>query len=297
MTVLVFYFQPNFMKPNYFVLFTVVALGAGMIIGTAGGGWERGFTFAQSMEKHWAKIAAACCATGLIVAVTVALTSALRNRQYKLDNARLELDAERHRAARELSESRLRMLHAQIEPHFLFNTLGAVQQLAQKNAPDAARLTASLIAFLRASLAEMRHETVTLAADFALIEAYLQVMKARLGTRLDYALDLPPALSQVSIPSMLLLTLVENAIKHGIEPSLRGGRISVTAVAMQEHLHLTVSDSGPGLGSAPGSGHGLENVRSRLKLLYGEAAGLTIVDGDDAGVVATMVLPLNKETT
>ena len=118
MTVLVFYFQPNFMKSIYFVLFTVTALGGGMIIGTVGKGWERGYSFAQLMEKHWVKITAACCAPNLMVAVTVAVTSALRNRQYKLDNADLS-STPNATAARELSESRLRMLHAQIAPHFL----------------------------------------------------------------------------------------------------------------------------------------------------------------------------------
>ena len=239
-TVVSTYFMPKGVKPLRFVLLCVAGLGAGMIMGAAGGGWERGLTFIQSMERQWVRIIAGCCVAGLIITIPVALTSVLRTRKYKLENAKLELDAERHHAARELSESRLRLLHAQIEPHFLFNTLGAVQQLAEKSAPEAASLTASLITFLRASLAEMRSEHVTLRADFALLEAYLQVMKARLGTRLDYSLDLPDSLFGITIPSMMLLTLVENAIKHGIEPSLQGGSISVAAVADETGLRMTV---------------------------------------------------------
>lgn len=300
---LLVYFSHSMMfgKPVHLVIFMMMCASVGGIAGAAGGAAEKGFTFLQAMEQKWAVIIAATFAAGLLIAIPVTLMGAIRNRQYKKFNATLELEAERHRAAHELSESRLRLLHAQIEPHFLFNTLGAVQQLAEKGAPDAARLTASLIAFLRASLAEMRSEHVTLGADFALLEAYLQVMKARLGARLDYTLDLPQDLFQVTIPSMMLLTLVENAIKHGIEPSLQGGRIEVAAVAGAARLQLTVRDSGPGLGSAhgspPGSGHGLANVRARLNLLYGDAATLTVDDGEECGVVAVLALPLNRETT
>ncbi|MEJ7805435.1 MAG: ATP-binding protein, partial [Telluria sp.] len=99
----------------------------------------------------------------------------------------------------------------------------------------------------------------------------------------------------VTMPSMMLLTLVENAIKHGIEPSLRGGQISVAAAVRGTSVVLTVTDTGPGLGSAPGAGEGLANVRARLTLLYGDAASLSVTDGDAAGVEATITLPLNKE--
>lgn len=300
---LIVYFSHSMMfgKPVHLVMFMMICASVGGISGALGGAAEQGFTLMQAMEQKWVVIIAATLAAGLLIALPVTLMGAIRNREYKRFNTDLELKAERHRAAHELSESRLRLLHAQIEPHFLFNTLGAVQQLAEKGAPDAARLTASLIAFLRASLAEMRSEHVTLGADFALLEAYLQVMKARLGARLDYTLDLPQDLFQVTIPSMMLLTLVENAIKHGIEPSLQGGRIDVTSAADATRLQLTVRDSGPGLGSAqgspPGSGHGLANVRARLNLLYGDGAALTVVDGDECGVVAVLTLPLNRETT
>ncbi|UUZ51777.1 histidine kinase [Massilia sp. B-10] len=120
----------------------------------------------------------------------MAVVGGLRNKEYEAITARLALDAERERAARELSEARLRMLHAQIEPHFLFNTLGAVQQLAEKESPRAAELTANLIAFLRGSLGEMRSERVSLAVDFGMIDAYLKVMAVRQGERLRFTLDL-----------------------------------------------------------------------------------------------------------
>ncbi len=233
----------------------------------------------------------AVAAIGFLVAVPLALVGWLRNRQYLVLTAELEHTAERERLARELSESHLRLLRAQIEPHFLFNTLGAVQQLAEQGAPRAAELTANLIAFLRASLAEMRSEQVTLQVDFGLLASYLQVMQVRMGDRLRYQLDLPDALAKVNVPAMLLLTLVENAIKHGIEPALRGGEVRVTASQQDDAICILVQDSGVGMSLIPGAGDGLENVRSRLQLTYGGAASLTMHEGNEGGVIAEIRLP------
>ena len=229
--------------------------------------------------------------------VPLAIVTTWRNRQYEALTVQLQQDAERDRLARELSESQLRLLRAQIEPHFLFNTLGAVQQLAEQGAPRAAALTADLIAFLRASLAEMRSEQVSLQSEFDMVAAYLRVMQARMGSRLRYALDLPAECAHATIPSMILLTLAENAIKHGIEPSLRGGEIRLSALRVDGMLRLRVQDTGMGLpengtGSVPGGGLGLENVRSRL-LLSDPSASLSLRDGEEGGVIAEIVLPIN----
>ena len=227
---------------------------------------------------------------GLLAALPMIGAAMLRSRQYELLTAQLQAEAERERLARELSESQLRLLRAQIEPHFLFNTLGAVQQLAQHGAPRAAELTADLIAFLRASLGDMRSDQVDLEAEFTLVESYLKVMGARLGARLRFRLDLPRALADVRVPSMILLTLAENAIKHGIEPALRGGEIVVSAAVEEGRLRLRVADSGVGMAAVPGAGLGLENVRHRLRLAYGEAAGLALRDADP-GLVADIAIP------
>ncbi|WP_426076547.1 sensor histidine kinase [Janthinobacterium sp. PSPC3-1] len=231
--------------------------------------------------------------------VPLAIVTSWRNRQYEALTLQLQQDAERDRLARELSESQLRLLRAQIEPHFLFNTLGAVQQLAEQGAPGAARaaaLTADLIAFLRASLAEMRSEQVALQSEFDMVAAYLRVMQARMGSRLRYALDLPAEFAQMTIPSMILLTLAENAIKHGIEPSLRGGEITMSAQQVDGMLRLRVRDTGMGLPQgdtehAQEGGLGLENVRSRLRL-SDPSASLNLRDGEEGGVIADIVLPI-----
>jgi len=233
-------------------------------------------------------------AATVLLALPIGIIGVLRNRQYVVLTAQLQHEAERARLAKEVSEARLAMLRAQIEPHFLFNTLGAVQQLAEQGAPRAAELTANLIAFLRASLAEMRTEHVSLQAEFALVESYLQVMKARLGERLRFSLALPDALAQMIVPSMILLTLVENAIKHGIEPSLRGGEVAVTARQDGGVLSLQVQDSGVGLGAKPGHGLGMDNVRTRLQLAYGSDAALRLSERADGGVIAAVSIPLQQ---
>ena len=236
--------------------------------------------------------------------VPLAIVTSWRNRQYEALTLQLQQDAERDRLARELSESQLRLLRAQIEPHFLFNTLGAVQQLAEQGAPGAARaaaLTADLIAFLRASLAEMRSEQVALQSEFDMVAAYLRVMQARMGTRLRYALDLPAEFAQMTIPSMILLTLAENAIKHGIEPSLRGGEITMSAQQVDGMLRLRVRDTGMGLPQgdtehAQEGGLGLENVRSRLRL-SDPSASLSLRDGEEGGVIADILLPIKMASS
>ncbi len=233
----------------------------------------------------------------LTILAPVLVISILRNRHYENRNAQLRQEAEQARLARELSESQLRLLRAQIEPHFLFNTLGAVQQLAQHGAPRAAELTGNLIDFLRSSMRDMRSEQVCLAAEFGLVESYLKVMQVRLGERLRFSLQLPRALEDVPLPTMILLTLVENAIKHGIEPALRGGEVRVSAEALDGAVRIRVQDGGGGMRSLPasdpcgdGGGTGLDNVRHRLRLAYGNAAGLRLHDGEP-GLIADVTIP------
>jgi signal transduction histidine kinase len=266
----------------------------GALTSTALTMWLKGQPLAHLMERL-SHFLGGVLAGSLAIMVPVLVISMLRNRQYEALNLQLQREAEQARLARELSESQLRLLRAQIEPHFLFNTLGAVQQLAQHGAPRAAELTGNLIDFLRSSMRDMRSEQVCLTAEFGLLESYLKVMQVRLGERLRYSLQLPRALEQVQLPTMILLTLVENAIKHGIEPALRGGEITVSAEAIDGAVRIRVQDSGVGMSTIPGQddggGTGLDNVRHRLRLAYGEAAGLQLHDGAP-GLIADLTIPL-----
>ena len=279
------------------LLLIVSTCAAGVAVGVLLAGLSDTGSMGMAFERLLRVGGIALLVAGLFYMVPLAIVTSWRNRQYEALTVQLQQDAERDRLARELSESQLRLLRAQIEPHFLFNTLGAVQQLAEQGAPRAAALTADLIAFLRASLAEMRSEQVPLQSEFDMVAAYLRVMQARMGSRLRYALDLPAECAHATIPSMILLTLAENAIKHGIEPSLRGGEIRLSALRVGGMLCLRVQDTGMGLpasgaGSVPGGGLGLENVRSRL-LLSDPSASLSLRDGEEGGVIAEIVLSIN----
>jgi sensor histidine kinase YesM len=255
--------------------------------------WLDGQPLAHAMQRA-SNFTSGVLTGSLTILAPLLLISILRNRHYEARNAQLQREAEQARLARELSESQLRLLRAQIEPHFLFNTLGAVQQLAQHGAPRAAELTANLIDFLRSSMRDMRSEQVSLIAEFGMVESYLKVMQVRLGERLRFSLQLPRALEDVQVPTMILLTLVENAIKHGIEPALRGGEVTLSAEAQGGAVRIRVQDGGVGMSTIPeqdeGGGTGLDNVRHRLRLAYGEAAGLQLHDGDP-GLVADVIVP------
>ncbi len=222
---------------------------------------------------------------------TVWLISIVQSRAYKFTSESLAL--ERERAARQEVESTLRLLKAQIEPHFLFNTLGAVQQLAEGKAPEAAALTSDLIVFLRATLNSLRADSTSLAEDLSICGAYLHIMEARLTRRLKFQIDCPPEFAHCRIPTTLLLTLVENAIKHGIERAPDGGRIDITVRKADNNLCIAVADTGIGLVEPIGQGLGLQNIRDRLTLLYGERATLTLEENEPNGVVANLIFPLS----
>jgi signal transduction histidine kinase len=284
---------------RYIVLGPLLAL-AGAFVGASIGGLIKGvdpLSWLQDSTKV-RHIVTAGLVFGALYTLLVALIANLRNREYKALAARLEAEARQSELSRQLAESRLRMLQLQIEPHFLFNSLGSAQQLAEKGAPEAARLIANLIRFLRAATPALREDASTLAQERALVEAYLGIMKTRLAGRLDYAVDVPDELADVAVPPGMLITLVENAIKHGIEPLPAGGRIDVRAARdAQGRLALCVSDTGAGLYGAAtgGQGIGLANIRERLMLLFDDRATLSLDANAPRGCVARITLPAEAE--
>jgi hypothetical protein len=205
---------------------------------------------------------------------------------------------EQRRAVAELSKqvtlAELKSLQAQVEPHFLYNTLAGVQYLVRRNAVLADQMLGHLITYLRRAVPSMRAETSTVLAECELVQAYLEVMKLRLGERLQTQVECSPDAAPLPMPPMMLATLVENAIKHGIEPLPEGGRIDVRAAVEGTELWLTVTDTGAGLGGSlgadtlAGSGTGLANTTDRLRALFGDAASLSVESGARHGVVATL---------
>lgn len=210
----------------------------------------------------------------------------------------LALRAERAEQSRQLAEARLQMLKNQIEPHFIFNSLAHLKALIKSEPEVAERMADELSDFLRASLTSLRQDRVTVAQDFELVRAYLALASLRMGDRLQVDLHVDPDTSALPIPPLLLQTLVENAIQHGIEPKPGHGRITVSASITHNtptpQLLLSVSDDGQGFGSntSSGSGLGLVNIRERLASTYGAEAKLTLTANIPQGVVATLLLPI-----
>ena len=207
-------------------------------------------------------------------------------------------EAEISNVNRQVTEARLQALQAQVEPHFLYNTLANVQALTEVDPPAANQMVGHLIQYLRASLPKMRETSSTVGQEIELVRAYLNILKMRMGTRLDFGIDVPDDLLAAPFPPMMLPSLVENAIKHGLEPQRDGGRIDVVVARMftadGERIRLQVKDTGKGLTDAPtqaGGGVGLTNLRERLVGLYGDKARFTLESNDPKGVVATIELP------
>lgn len=239
---------------------------------------------------------------GLLYAAVVGVIVYLRTQNVAVANRRLASEKEQSDVSRQLVETRLRVLQAQIEPHFLFNTLASAQQLAQKGAPEAAKLIGHLVRFLRTAIPSMRDDTAPLKHEFEHIKAYLAIMQTRMGDRLTFSVSAAPDVESLALPPALVMTLAENAIKHGIEPAETGGRIDITAKLVAGILVITVADTGVGLTMAEsldhGSGMGLSNIAQRLRVIYGDAAQVRLAQNAPSGCVATLTLPItvNKAT-
>jgi signal transduction histidine kinase len=204
--------------------------------------------------------------------------------------------AEQTATEKELTVARLNLLHAQVEPHFLYNTLASAQVLTRTDPPRADQMLGHLIQYLRSSLPRTEDSLSTLGDELQLTQAYLEILKIRMGARLNLQIEVPDSLKALPIPSMMLQTLVENAIKHGLEPKPGGGTIWILARAHDDHATLTVADDGLGFNSqSSGTGIGLKNLRERLRLTYGPAASFAIVSNFPNGVAATLTLPKPAE--
>jgi len=210
-------------------------------------------------------------------------------------------EAEISDVSRQVTEARLQTLQAQVEPHFLYNTLANVQALNEVDPPAANQMVGHLIQYLRASLPKMRESTSTVGQELELVRAYLNILQMRMGPRLAFGITAPDDVLACAFPPMMLPTLVENAIKHGLEPQREGGRIDVVVErlleASGETLRIQVKDTGRGLTDTPlqtGSGLGLSNLRERLAALYGARGRFSLTSNDPKGVVASIEVPLQS---
>ena len=205
--------------------------------------------------------------------------------------------AEAESLKRQVVEARMAAMQAQVEPHFLFNTLASIDHLIETDPPRASRMQKNLIALLRASMPTLREANDgglrDLGRELAVIRPYLEILKVRMEERLQTSIDVPEGLHSAQFPPMMIQTLVENAIKHGLEPKAEGGSLSVKAEIVHGKLAVTVADTGLGFGKAAtaGTGVGLANIRERLQLLYGSKATLAITENVPQGTVVTITVP------
>ncbi len=205
---------------------------------------------------------------------------------------------------RQVIEARMAAMQAQVEPHFLFNTLASIDHLIETDPPRASRMQKNLIALLRASMPTMREASGTstgnshagvrdLGRELEVIRPYLEILKMRMEERLTTDISVPDGLLSAEFPPMMIQTLVENAIKHGLEPKAEGGHLRVAAEIVHGKLQMTVADTGLGFGKAAtaGTGVGLANIRERLQLLFGARATLTVAENQPCGTRVTVTVP------
>jgi two-component sensor histidine kinase len=241
---------------------------------------------------------AALTFTGILFAPWIAVGALLKQRDAFAREQALSFDVERSELERSARNARLRLLQAQVEPHFLFNTLANVQALVDAGSPQASKVLTSLIAYLRAAVPRMHEAATTLGDELELVRAYLELMQMRMPDRLQFALRIDPEAKSVQCPPMTLLTLVENSVRHGIDPGEEGGRIDVDVMLRDSRCFVRVSDTGLGFESGTqGLGTGLSTLRERLQLTFGADAQLRLLEVQPHGVCAEVSFPARRQPT
>ncbi len=229
---------------------------------------------------------------GVLLAPWAALAALVRQKDALARHQALAFQLERSELERQALDARLHLLQAQVAPHFLFNTLANVQALVDAGSPQASAVLRSLVAYLRAAVPRLHEPATTLGQELALVRAYLDLMHMRIPDRLQYALHVDEAALALRCPPMTLLTLVENAVRHGIDPSEEGGRIDIHVQRRGDRCLVRVSDTGVGLQPTDsGLGTGLTTLRERLALVFGGAAQLRVSAQSPRGVCAELDLP------
>jgi LytS/YehU family sensor histidine kinase len=235
---------------------------------------------------------------GLLVAPWAALAALVRQKDALARHQALAFDLERSELGRQALDARLRLLQAQVAPHFLFNTLANVQALVDAGSPQASVVLQSLIAYLRAAVPRLNESATTLGQELELVRAYLELMHMRMPDRLQFALHVDEAARALRCPPMTMLTLVENAVRHGIDPSEEGGRIDIHVQRREGRCVVRVSDTGAGLRQeGNGLGTGLSTLRERLDLAFGGDAQLRVSAQHPRGVSAELDFPARAEAS
>ena len=230
--------------------------------------------------------------TGLFLAPWTAFVAIVRQKEAFALDRELSFALERSELERQALDARLHLLQAQVAPHFLFNTLANVQALVDAGSPHASALLRSLTAYLRVAVPLLRESAATIERELQLVRPYLELMQMRMPVRLAYAINVDPSVLPLRCPPTTLLTLVENAVRHGIDPSEEGGRIEVDITRRDGRCLVRVTDTGAGLcQAAAGLGTGLATLRERLHLVFGDAASLRLSPNDPRGAIVEIEMP------
>jgi sensor histidine kinase YesM len=227
-------------------------------------------------------------ALAFVISLLLAFSWRARMNAYVRDAMIAKEQARLQEIEKQAAQANLRALQAQIEPHFLFNTLANVTGLIHTQPDKAKQMLEQFIAYLRATLAATREHETTIAADFETMKTFLSILQIRMGDRLKVRFDLPEDLRDAVIPPMLLQPLVENAIKHGLEPKMDGGEVALSAKRVGNKIAITVADTGLGFQNSTSNGIGLKNVRERVKQLYGDAGSVRIEENQPSGTRITI---------
>ena len=238
---------------------------------------------------------AALTGTGLLFAPWVAMSALMRDRDSRIRNQAITFERERGELERKATDARLRLLQAQVQPHFLFNTLANVRELVDSGSPQASKLLNSLIAYLRAAVPRIQEPVTTLGHEIELVRAYLELMHMRMPDRLRFSIEADDAALDLRCPPMTLMSLVENAVRHGIDPSEEGGRIEVSVRLQESRVRAQVTDTGVGMrNTGKGPGTGLSTLRERLQLAFGADAHMRFLALEPHGVTVEVFFPAQK---
>jgi hypothetical protein len=287
------------MRPRVAALVLAIAIGAtafpvgNAVMLTLAGNHRPGQQQAWQSWHYMLAFYVRALSTGGLLAAILLLAARERDAERLLQQTRVA----RVEVERQAQESRLRLLQAQIEPHFLFNSLASVKRLYEKEAGSGRSLLRDLGAYLRAASRGGREREVPLAEEVALVRSFMAIFQVRMGNRLRVRIDVPEGLGRARVPPLMLGMLVENAIKHGIGPRGTGGTLTLLARRSGDSLEMEVSDDGVGFRAHSGHGVGLSNTRARLATLFGAAGGLDLAANAAGGVTAVIRVPYRIEAT
>ncbi len=280
----------NLARGFYYAAIPVIFLFPGYFLALRLLGWGTATEWFLSARGLLSILLLALVITGLMLLIFIP-----RERAARTEAAMAQEQARVAAAEKEAATARMKLLEAQVEPHFLHNTLANVVSLIDSEPGTAKQMIERLITLLRATASSVTGDG-SLGAQVALLRAYLEILQMRMGGRLAWRIDVPQSLATVRVPPMLLQPIVENAIKHGLEPALAGGDVAIAARRDGGSVVLTVSDTGRGfqeMAKRAEPGVGLANLRARLAATYGDAASLTIEDQAPRGTRVMIVLPVD----